>query len=266
MDFQFSAGSIPLLVSMPHVGKAIPPDIAARMTPEALRIADTDWHLELLYGFATAMGASTLAAHWSRYVIDLNRPPENTNLYPGQDTTGLCPVDTFHRAPLYLPGRQPDDIEIKQRLQDYWQPYHNQLRAELDRLVALHGRVILWEAHSIASHVPRFFDGKLPDLNFGTATGASCDVAMQAAVVGAAQGQGDYTVAVNGRFKGGYITRNYGAPPAGVHAIQLEMCQCLYMNEAAPFDYLPERAARIEPALRGMLDTALAWAENRASK
>jgi len=260
MHFQFNAGSLPLLVSMPHVGTAIPPDIAARLTPAALQLADTDWHLQQLYAFAGALGASTLAAHWSRYVVDLNRPPEDSNLYPGLDTTGLCPVDTFQREPLYLAGQQPDQAEIGQRLERYWQPYHDQLRAELARLLAAHGRVVLWEAHSIASHVPRFFDGKLPDLNFGTANGTSCDAAMQAAVLAAAHSQQDNTVAVNGRFKGGYITRHYGAPLGGVHALQLEMCQCLYMDEAAPFGYRPDRAAQVQPHLRAMLDAALAWA------
>jgi N-formylglutamate deformylase len=183
MDYQFKAGSIPLLVSMPHVGTDIPDDVLAAMTPAAVDKQDTDWHLVRLYEFLSEMGASTLSARWSRYVIDLNRPPENTNLYPGQDTTGLCPVDTFHREPLYREGRAPDEAEVQRRLQAYWKPYHDQLRAELDRLLALHGRVVLWDAHSIASHVPRFFEGKLPDLNFGTADGKSCDVGLSDAIV-----------------------------------------------------------------------------------
>ena len=178
MDCTFKPGRIPMLVSMPHVGTDIPDDIAARLTPEALTRADTDWHLVELYNFLGEMGASTLSARWSRYVIDLNRPPENTNLYPGLDTTGLCPVDTFGRAPLYLDGQLPDQADIERRLARYWQPYHQQLRAELDRLLALHGRVVLWDAHSIASKVPRFFEGKLPDLNFGTAAGTSCDAGL----------------------------------------------------------------------------------------
>ena len=259
MDFHFKAGSIPLLVSMPHVGTDIPDDIAARMTPAAAEKADTDWHLAQLYGFLEQMGASTLAARWSRYVIDLNRPPENTNLYPGQDTTGLCPVDTFHRQPLYAGGYQPDQQEALRRLPLYWEPYHRQLRAELERMLALHGTVVLWDAHSIASQVPRFFEGKLPDLNFGTADGASCDQGLADAVVAAAPAASQYSIAVNGRFKGGYITRQYGRPAANVHAIQLEMCQCLYMDESAPFAYRPDVARRIQPALRQMVAAAADW-------
>jgi N-formylglutamate deformylase len=260
MDCQFKRGSIPLLVSMPHAGTDIPDDIAARLTPAALARADTDWHLPQLYAMAEEMGASTVAARWSRYTIDLNRPPENTNLYPGLDTTGLCPVDTFAREPLYLAGGAPDEAEIQARLARYWQPYHDTLRAELERLLALHGRVVLWDAHSIASHVPRFFDGRLPDLNFGTAEGKACAAGLQDAVLGAARAQERYSVALNGRFKGGHITRFYGRPDSGVHAIQLEMSQCVYMNEAAPYNYLPERAAEVQPLLTDLLATAAAWA------
>ena len=259
MDFEFKAGSIPLLVSMPHVGADIPDDIAARLSPCALARADTDWHLAELYGFLGEMGASTIAARWSRYVIDVNRPPEDTNLYPGLDTTGLCPVDTFGREQLYQDGHAPSEAEVQDRLQRYWQPYHRQLRAELDRLLSLHGAVALWDAHSIASVVPRFFDGRLPDLNFGTASGASCDPAMADAVLAAARAADRYSIALNGRFKGGYITRHYGRPGTNVHAIQLEMCQCLYMNENAPFAYRPDLAAQIQPALRQMVGAAIDW-------
>jgi N-formylglutamate deformylase len=260
MDFHFNAGSVPLLVSMPHVGTDIPDDVARQFAPEAMVRADTDWHLVRLYDFLADMGVSTIAARWSRYVIDLNRPPEDTNLYPGMDTTGLCPVDTFGRAPLYAAGAAPSEAEVQQRLASYWRPYHDKLRAELDRLLAIHGKVVLWDAHSIASVVPRFFEGRLPDLNFGTADGKSCAPGLQNAVTSAARAQEEFSVAVNGRFKGGYITRHYGQPDTNVHAIQLEMCQCLYMDESAPFDYRPDLAATVTPVLRASLEAALDWA------
>jgi N-formylglutamate deformylase len=259
MEFRFKAGTIPLLLSMPHVGTDIPDEVAGTLAPCARALADTDWHLAQLYDFADAIGASTLAARWSRYVVDLNRPPEDTNLYPGLDTTGLCPVDTFGRESLYLPGKEPNTPEVERRLQRYWRPYHDQLRAELDRLLALHGRVLLWDAHSIASYVPRFFDGRLPDLNFGTAEGKSCAPALQDAVVQAAREYGGFSIAVNGRFKGGYITRHYGQPQRNVHAIQLEMCQCLYMDEAPPFAWRQAAAAEVQPLLAKMLGVALEW-------
>jgi N-formylglutamate deformylase len=259
MDFRFKAGSIPLLVSIPHVGTDIPDDIAAHLAPCALARADTDWHLAELYDFAADMGASTLAARWSRYVIDLNRPPEDTNLYPGLDTTGLCPVDTFGRAPLYRDGMTPDAAEVARRLESYWRPYHRQLRAELERLLALHGRVVLWDAHSIASRVPRFFEGRLPDLNFGTAGGKSCSLQLEGEMIRVAEAQDRFSFVFNGRFKGGHITRHYGNPAGGVHAIQLEMCQCLYMDEAPPFDYRPDVAAKVQPLLRELLGAARDW-------
>jgi len=260
MDFRFKAGSVPLLLSMPHAGTDIPDEIAADMAPCALARADTDWHLPDLYAFADSLGASMLSARWSRYVIDLNRPPEDTNLYPGQDTTRLCPVDTFGRERLYRPGREPDAAEIERRLERYWHPYHRQLRAELDRLLALHGTVVLWDAHSIASVVPRFFDGRLPDLNFGTADGKSCSLQLQGEMMRVAESQDHFSFIFNGRFKGGHITRFYGDPAAGVHAIQLEMSQCLYMEEAPPFAYLPDVAGKVQPLLRELLDAAIAWA------
>ena len=259
MDFRFTPGSMPMLLSIPHGGTDIPDEVADRYAPSAAARADTDWHLARVYDFADEMGISTLAARWSRYLIDLNRPPEDTNLYPGQDTTGLCPVDTFTREPLYLPGRAPDAAETARRLERYWQPYHKQLQAELDRLLALHGRVVLWDAHSIASRVPRFFDGRLPDLNFGTADGRSCSLQLQGALMNVAAAQDRFSFVFNGRFKGGHITRRYGDPARGVHAIQLEMCQCLYMNEAPPFDYRPDVASRVQPLLRESMAAALAW-------
>lgn len=259
MDFRFKAGTAPMLLSMPHVGTDIPDEVADALAPCARVLADTDWHLVQLYDFADALGLSVLSARWSRYVVDLNRPPEDSNLYPGMDTTGLCPVDTFGRESLYLPGRAPDQDEVQRRLQRYWRPYHEQLRAELDRLLALHGRVLLWDAHSIASVVPRFFEGRLPDLNFGTAEGKSCAPGLQAAVVDTANADGRFTVAVNGRFKGGYITRHYGQPHHKVHAIQLEMCQCLYMDETPPFAYRPDLASSIQPLLAQMSRAALEW-------
>lgn len=255
--FALTRGTIPLLVSVPHAGTRIPPELAQRMTPEALQLADVDWHLPRLYDFAVPMGASLLVATHARHVIDLNRPPEDESLYPGQDVTGLLPVDTFRKQPLYRPGQAPDAAEAVQRRERFWRPYHDALRAELDRLLALHGRVVLWDAHSICSVLPRFFEGKLPDLNLGTADGRACAPPVQAAAEAAMAAQESFTHVTNGRFKGGWITRHYGAPAHGVHALQLEVCQCTYMDEEAPFAYRTDRAARLQPLLRQMLDAVV---------
>ena len=255
--FRFRPGTRPLLISMPHVGTHVPPALAARLTPEAQQVPDTDWHLERLYDFADALGASVLVATHSRYVIDLNRPPDGASLYPGQSVTGLCPVDTFDDTPLYAAGDVPDAAEIAARREAIWQPYHAQLAAELARLQAVHGVAALWDAHSIRSVLPRFFEGRLPDLNLGTADGASCDPALAAELLAIAQANPAYSGVLNGRFKGGHITRRYGDPARGIHAVQLEMTQCSYMQEALPFDYLPAVAAGVQPQVRRMLETVL---------
>lgn len=250
-------GSAPLLVSIPHLGQEIPDALRDGYAEEALRLADTDWHLDRLYDFAAELGASVLTARVSRYVIDLNRPPDGSSLYPGQTTTELCPSDTFRGVPLYRPGARPSPADVEARRLAYWEPYHQALRTELARLRELHPHVLLWEAHSIAGVLPRLFEGKLPDLNFGTDCGRACDVALFESVLGSLPRPACYTHAVNGRFKGGYITRRYGDPAGGVSAVQLEMCQSLYMNEQEPFDYLPERAAQVRPTLRALLEGGL---------
>jgi N-formylglutamate deformylase len=249
--FKFSAGGAPLLVSMPHTGTHVPEALLARMTEEAKLLPDTDWHLERLYDFLDELGASVLVATHSRYVVDLNRPPDNANLYPGQDTTQLVPLDTFHRQPLYRRGEEPDEREIAQRVETYWKPYHSQLSHALRKLKNEHGYALLWDAHSIFSEVPRFFSGKLADLNFGTADGRSCAAGIGEALMKKVSG---YGAVLNGRFKGGYITRSYGAPASGVHAVQLELSEATYMEESAPFRFNDSFAKRLRPQLRALID------------
>lgn len=251
--FALTRGTAPLLVSVPHAGVHIPPALERRMTPAALQRADVDWHLPRLYDFVRAMGATLLTANCARHVIDLNRPPQDESLYPGQDVTGLLPMDTFRKEPLYLPGQAPDDAERDERRERYWRPYHDALRGELDRLRSRHEHVVLWDAHSICSVLPRFFEGRLTDLNLGTADGRACAPALQAAVEAQMAAQSDYSHVSNGRFKGGWITRHYGEPSRGVHALQLEMCQCTYMDETAPFAYRTDLAAKVQPLLKRML-------------
>ncbi|MFT3663980.1 N-formylglutamate deformylase [Piscinibacter sp.] len=255
--FSLSRGTAPLLVSIPHAGTLIPHALERRMTPAALQRADVDWHLPRLYEFAHAMGATVIAAHYARHVIDLNRPPEDESLYPGQDVTGLLPLDSFRKEPLYLPGEAPGAAERDERRERWWRPYHDALAEELARLRARHGQVVLWDAHSICSVLPRFFAGKLPDLNLGTADGRACAAAVQAAAEAPMRAQDAYTHVSNGRFKGGWITRHYGAPGQGVHALQLELCQCTYMDETAPFAYRGDLAARVQPLLRQMVEAAV---------
>jgi N-formylglutamate deformylase len=225
-------GTAPLLVSLPHDGSAVPDDIAARFTPSAREVPDTDWHVSRLYSVARELGASILVPRHSRYVIDLNRPPDDVSLYPGQNTTGLCPIVQFSGAPVYRDGEEPSPGEIASRIQRYWRPYHDALAGELQRLHAMHGRVVLWEGHSIKGELPFLFDGRLPDLNLGTAGGTSCSAATQERLEATLAAQSGYDWVVNGRFKGGYITRHYGKPAQGIDAVQLEISQRIYMDEA----------------------------------
>ncbi|GAB5095196.1 N-formylglutamate deformylase [Caballeronia sp. HLA56] len=255
--YTLERGTAPLLISIPHRGTRIPDGLAQEMTPVARKVDDCDWHLERLYDFAREMGASILLPQFARYVIDLNRPPDDANLYPGRDTTGLCPVDTFEKEPLYLEGHKPSREQIEARRALYWQPYHDALASELAALREEHGHALLWEAHSIRSVVPRFFNGRLTDFNFGTADGASAAPELAERLAQVVESDGRYTTVANGRFKGGYITRRYGQPANGIHAVQLELTQATYMNEAPPYSYDEARASDVQPLLRELVVAAL---------
>ena len=253
--FHLTRGRAPIIVSFPHSGTYLPPEIAARMTDVARTVPDTDWHVPRLYSFLEAMGASRIEATHSRFVTDLNRPPDDQELYAGQKKTGLVPVDTFRGEPLYQEGQQPDADEIIAR-RKYWQPYHDALATEISRLKAVHGSIILWDAHSIESELPSLFEGRLPDLNLGTFGGKSCDKDLAVATFEAAKASG-FSAVLNGRFKGGYITRHYGAPKKGVHAIQLEMAQAIYMDQGPPFTYRNDLAPKVTATIRSMIKAAL---------
>jgi N-formylglutamate deformylase len=250
-------GNTPLLISLPHDGSLLPEEIAARMTPQARRVPDTDWHVSRLYAFARELGASIIVPANSRYVVDLNRPSDNASLYPGQNTTGLCPIVQFSGEPIYQAGEEPHNDEIAARVQTWWNPYHAALADEIARLRAEHGRVVLWEGHSIRSVVPFLFEGRLPDFNLGTAGGASCSRALQQKLVDVLAAQVGHTHVANGRFKGGYITRHYGKPQDRVEAIQLELTQLNYMDEDS-FEFMPGRAAATQAVLRQLLEACLA--------
>ena len=257
--FSLHRGTQPLVVSLPHVGTRIPEPLRDRLVARALAVEDTDWHLETLYAFARELGASLLVPMHARYVVDLNRPPEDTPMYPGANNTELVPTRFFTGEALYHDGHMPTAAETSARRETYWRPYHDALAAELARLRQAHGHAVLWDGHSIKSELPWLFSGRLPDLNLGTAGGASCAPGLRAALMQVLARQTHFTHVTDGRFKGGYITRHYGRPGAGVHAVQLEMCWSTYMAEAPPFAIEPDRVERLAPVLRALIEACLAW-------
>lgn len=251
-------GDAPLIVDVPHAGTHVPDAIRLRLSPAARALPDTDWHVDNLYAFARSTGATVMVATHSRYVVDLNRDPHGVALYPGADNTELCPTRTFANAPLYAPGDEPQASEIAARRAVFFAPYHAMLADQIERVRARHGYVVLLDAHSIESQVPRFFAGRLPDLNLGTAQGASCArevAALATGVIAAAP----FSHVVDGRFKGGYVTRCYGQPARNVHALQLEMTQSSYMEEGPPYAFDAARAERLARVLERLVVTLAEW-------
>ncbi|WP_200626423.1 N-formylglutamate deformylase [Pseudomonas sp. LAM2023] len=258
----FHQGHLPLLISMPHAGLRLSDAVRDGLVEPARSLPDTDWHIPRLYDFARELGASVVAAEYSRFVIDLNRPDDDKPLYAGA-TTGLYPATLFEGEPLFQPGMQPTGEERAAYLEQIWRPYHSTLRRELHRLRAQFGYALLWDAHSIRSLIPHLFDGKLPDFNLGTFNGASCDAELAERLQAVcAQAQG-YSHVLNGRFKGGHITRHYGDPANHVHAVQLELAQSTYMEETEPFTYREDLARPTQQVLRGLLQALLAWGAER---
>jgi formiminoglutamase len=245
-----------LLISVPHAGVEVPANIRERLSDEAGRLPDTDWYVDRLYRFAQPLGAGTITAHYSRYVIDLNRPPDDAALYQSK-TPGLVPLQTFSGADIYA-ANPPGESEKRERLEQYWRPYHDAIREELDQVRAKHGYAILFDAHSICSRVPELFEGLLPDLNLGSYGNSSAADSLVDTAMQVFRNQQQFSFVLNGRFKGGYITRHYGQPENSIHALQLEMSQAVYMKENPP-EYVDEYARMMEGLLRKLIAGIMAW-------
>lgn len=240
------AGTSPIVLAQPHSGTYLPDAVAAQLTERGRMLADTDWHIPQLYD-GLAPDATVVRAEFNRYVIDANRPPDGESLYPGQNTTGLVPLVDFEDEPIWQDA--PDEQEIARRLADFYAPYHTALRTELERVRALHGFAVLYDCHSIRSHLPFLFDGTLPDLNIGTNGGTSCHPAIEG-VVADACANGPYSDVLNGRFRGGWTTRHYGQPAENIHAIQMEIAQSTYLAaEEPPFAYSTDKAVTLRDTL-----------------
>ncbi|WP_136635131.1 N-formylglutamate deformylase [Pseudooceanicola onchidii] len=245
--FERITGDSPLLLHVPHAGTHVPQDLRAALKPEALDLSDTDWHMDRIARDLLPKGASLMTATVTRYAADLNRPSDDTPLYTGA-TTGLMSTIDFDGGPLYRPGAEPTPDQQAARIATYWDPYHAALTAEIDRIRGAHGYCVMLDLHSIRSHVPRLFDGRLPDLNLGSNSGTSCAPELAEAAEAALK-QSDFSMVHNGRFKGGHITRHYGRPDQNVHVLQIEIAQDCYMLEETPWTYLPDRADRLKVAL-----------------
>jgi formiminoglutamase len=265
-------GEAPLVVSFPHTGTEIPADIETNLASPWLARKDADYWVDVLYDFAHEMGATTLRTALSRTVIDVNRDPSGASLYPGQATTGLCPIETFDAEPLYKNGSEPDAAEIARRRAAYFDPYHAALASQLQRLRAKHSRVVLFDAHSIRSQVARLFEGTLPQFNIGTNNGTTCDAALIARIEKICEAS-SYNWVTNGRFRGGWITRHYGKPENGIHAIQMELAMRGYLHEPAekldqanwPVPLEDAHAATLRVALRDILDTCASFAAGKST-
>jgi N-formylglutamate deformylase len=247
-----------MLISMPHNGQEIPSDIAKTMTDSAHKVADTDWYMDKLYDFAEDLGIAIIKPRYSRYVIDLNRNIDGVNLYPGANSTELCPTTAFDLTPLYKTGQEPDEAEIQRRIALYWQPYHQALDDTLRQMKAEFGKVVLLDAHSILSKVPRFFEGQLPDFNFGSANGASCSDDLMTEIM--QLDLSPYSSVANGRFKGGYITRGFGKPEENIHAVQLELSQHTYMDEPSSH-YNNDKASQVKVKLKAFVQCLAEYAQ-----
>lgn len=260
--FRFQKGYSPLMVSNPHSGVIIPPEIASEMTEAALERRDTDWHLTRLYDVPCVESAAMISANLSRYVVDLNRRSDDQPLYQDQDwlATSIVPRVTFAGEPIYQDGKEPDQSEIDKRIEHFWQPYHEQLEAELKRLIGVFGFVVLLDVHSIAPEVPSLFEGELPDFNFGTNNGESCGAALQELIEEFGSQLKDYSYVINGRFIGGHIVRRYGEIP-NVHAVQLELKRSTYMDEET-LDWEMDKGQEVGPVIENFVYRLMKWAES----
>jgi N-formylglutamate deformylase len=254
--YRFRQGAGPLVVSCPHAATVMPDAIANRMTKAGLSLPDTDWNVDRLYDFLPEFDATFIGSNLSRYVADLNRDPASAPLYPGRFETGMCPVTTFAGEAIYQVSKELSAAEIVERHEHYWQPYHSELSKVLVAIKKRHGFALLLDAHSILSRLPKLFEGRLPDLNLGTADGKSCAPNIQA-IAEKVLSHSQFSLVTNGRFKGGYITRHYGNLAQHVHAMQLEISICAYADENNPSVYEPERAAPLQKILRGLIGALL---------
>lgn len=246
-----TAPLVPMILSVPHCGTAFPEELRAHFVPELMQAPDdTDWFVHELYNFASEMGITIIHAHYSRWVIDLNRDPESKPLYDdGRIITALTTTTDFFGNPIYRsPEFEPNAQEIERRRTLYYAPYHEKIRELLEERKASFGKVLLWDAHSIRHRVPTIQKDVFPDMILGDNDGQTAHPAfIESALKNLSSGI--YGVNHNHPFKGGQITRSFGKPAVNVNALQLEMNKILYMDDQE-LHFHPERANRMREILR----------------
>lgn len=258
-------GNLPLVLAIPHSGNYIPEEILNTITEPAKQLIDTDWNVHRLYDNLLP-GTTVIKALFHRYVIDANRDPSGSALYPDRPTTALCPLTTFDGDSLYLSRQEPNESEITRRRIAFHIPYHNALRKVLNLARSKHGIVILYDCHSIRSRILNLFPSHPPDFNIGTNDGTTCSPAIENKVRDICEQSDEFSTVVNDRFKGGWTTRNYGQPSKGIHAIQMELAQSTCMLECSPWTYDDKKAQILRQVLARILKALVTIAGELTAK
>jgi len=249
------ANDVPIIVSVPHCGTLFPDEIKEEYHSHLIQSPDdTDWFVHQLYDFVSDMGITMIHADYSRWVIDLNRDPKSKPLYnDGRIITGLCPTTDFLGNPLYKDARKevaPEEVE--RRLKLYYYPYHDKIASLLEERKKKFGKVLLWDCHSIREYVKTIQGDKFPDLILGDVDETSADKNIIDTTLSTLKNS-SYTVNHNHPFKGGQITRYFGKPSAGIHALQLEMTKVNYLDNSET-KYDPARANKMRELLKRVFE------------
>jgi N-formylglutamate deformylase len=255
--YRYQPGETPVLMCISHVGTAVPAEAAAAMTDAALALPDTDWDIDRLFHFAPALGVGFLKASVSRHVVDLNRDPADADGLP------VCPFVTLGGTPVYRPGAEPGAGTIAERLDAYWQPFHERLDAALTTIRDRFGVAVLIDLHSIPS---ARIGADAWDVSLGTWDGATASPALADRMAAALEAAGSNLIEIDGPVRGGHVVRRYGRPQQGVHALTVVVNQDMYIEAEPERRYREDRATVLRPRLERMLGAAVEWAWERSNR
>jgi len=244
---------IPILVSVPHSGTFFPEDVLEKMNPEKARFPeDTDWFVNRLYSFCSEMGITMIVANYNRWVVDLNRNPQNAPLYKdGRVITNVVSVTDFNGETIYKEEYQPNDKEIQKRLERYFYPYHEKVEEILLNFRNEFGTALLFDVHSIKKNVPGIQNDDFPQFILGDNDEKSAHRELIQIAIEKLSNKG-FDFSHNHPFKGGFITRSFGNPQENIHALQLEMIKTNYMDDSEEH-YDEVRAGKVQEVLKETL-------------